>query len=294
MNRGLALEQLRTGNARERLEGARYLRRVAEPSDISVLQSALRNEPVVWVRAALEELVDALAGNKRTSERPALGDEDALLSEVYMTAVRETTLRLIHELRPIVGKARLFGQEEFEHFQTTRTSGELDSLVAALAAVEQLGRAASAPVLGDVDLSAILVHVAASCAAEHQVVPELAGPHMALVRSDRGLIELVVRNAITNAIEAVEGFRPGGRVIVDWGTTDRDYWVAVLDDGPGLTGTQSQLFEIGLSTKRGHLGFGLSTARVAAASLGSGTVTLRPRSEGGARFELRVPTDLSR
>jgi signal transduction histidine kinase len=294
MDRDSALVKLATGNARERLEGARHLISHATTADTEKVRSALRNESVPWIRSALEEVLAALSSDARPSPRSVQDapgdtvDDTTALDDVYMRAINENSLRIIHELRPLVGKARLFGEQEFKDFADSKTRRELESLVAALAAVEQLGKAAAAPVLTDVDLGQLVADVVTSCAAQTKVSVDLPAPHSAVVRGDRGLIEMVLRNGISNAIDAVDAATGGtGRVAVNWGVTDREYWVAVLDDGPGLPGPASQLFETGISTKPGHLGMGLATAQLAARSLG-GRVTLLTRP-AGASFELRVP-----
>ena len=71
-----------------------------------------------------------------------------------------------------------------------------------------------------------------------------------------------------------------------WGMTDIDYWVAVLDRGPGIVGPAESTFGIGETTKKGHSGFGLAIAKQAIETLG-GACTLQPAAEGGARFEIR-------
>ncbi len=109
-----------------------------------------------------------------------------------------------------------------------------------------------------------------------------------LVTSDRALLRLAVSNGIRNAVEAVTG-APGDEphpIIVAWGATDVDYWVTVLDRGPGVVGPAESAFGIGKTTKKGHSGFGLTIARQAIETLG-GMCTLQPVTEGGARFELR-------
>jgi C4-dicarboxylate-specific signal transduction histidine kinase len=110
--------------------------------------------------------------------------------------------------------------------------------------------------------------------------------------ADPGLLLLIVSNGLRNAAEAVQliGSESPHSIAINWGTTDRDYWVAIMDDGCGLPKGTSALFEIGTTTKdkNVHLGMGLAIAKRAASSLG-GSLTLNPRSTGGTTFELRWP-----
>ena len=109
-----------------------------------------------------------------------------------------------------------------------------------------------------------------------------------MVTSDPALVRLVVCNGIRNALEAVATANPTEPhlIIINWGETDVDYWVAILDRGAGIVGPLDAAFEIGKSTKQGHSGFGLAVARQAIETLG-GTVRLEPGADGGARYEAR-------
>ena len=78
--------------------------------------------------------------------------------------------------------------------------------------------------------------------------------------------------------------------MVNWNVTDVEYWVAILDGGPGPPYGFNRAFDIGSTTKEGdNLGMGLASAKRAIESL-SGSIALMPRSEaGGARLEFRWP-----
>ena len=98
------------------------------------------------------------------------------------------------------------------------------------------------------------------------------------------LIQIIFCNAVRNAIEATTEAGALNPVVVNWGTTDRDFWIVVLDDGPGIPIGLSRAFDIGTTTKKEHLGMGLALARQAALSL-NGKISLSPRNGKGARFE---------
>ena len=107
--------------------------------------------------------------------------------------------------------------------------------------------------------------------------------------ADRGLLELLLKNALRNAVEATsEAGEPFTPVTVTWGETDIDYWISVLDRGIGLPQRLESAFKIGASLKKGHLGVGLALAAQAADSM-QGQISLTPRDGGGAQFEFRWP-----
>jgi len=292
MDKQAALELLARGNARQRLDAARALLYLADPGDAQILRAALRDEAVPWVRSALGSALETLDLPVRPSAPPEFGAEDDVIDDVYMRAMKDISLRLIHELRPLLGKALLFAEQEFGEFDKSKTRLELERLGDALAAIEQLGRAATPPVLSEVNLRAVAQNAVDSCVGGRATLVDIAGPDDAVVASDRGLLEMIMRNAISNALDAVElhdaATGGAGRVTVTWGKTDRDYWMSVLDDGAGVSGSSNQLFETGVTTKAGHFGMGLATARTAAISL-RGTATLGSGQSGGALFQLRIP-----
>lgn len=111
---------------------------------------------------------------------------------------------------------------------------------------------------------------------------------------DDSLVEVAVRNGLRNSIEATEAAAGGSgkleNVVINWGETEKDYWIAILDHGNGLPPGSERIFDIGSSTKEGHFGMGLALAKRAAWSL-RGDITLTPRKDGGVKFEFRWARD---
>jgi signal transduction histidine kinase len=104
---------------------------------------------------------------------------------------------------------------------------------------------------------------------------------------------LCLSNGLRNAIEATAGAGGdlGNRPItISWGHTDVDCWVSIMDLGVGFKGNLQRAFEMGTTTKSGHLGMGLAIAYQALASM-SGRLMLVP-NQRGVRFEMRWPKQL--
>ena len=108
------------------------------------------------------------------------------------------------------------------------------------------------------------------------------------LRVTRHLLSFSLSNGIRNAVEASATLQSDENhsIVVTWGATDIDYWVAVMDRGIGIIGPIEAAFGVGKTGKRGHRGFGLTIARQAIETLG-GSCTLQPIAEGGAHFEIR-------
>jgi two-component system OmpR family sensor kinase len=104
-------------------------------------------------------------------------------------------------------------------------------------------------------------------------------------------VAIVLDNLIENALH----YSPSrSRVTLDWGETDGEAWLAVLDEGPGLeSGEEAALFERfarGKAGRSGPGGTGLGLAIVQTlARRWRGRATIENRGEGGMRAELRLP-----
>lgn len=286
------LGRLKSAKPHERLRAARELSKSAVKQDRLALEEALAAESVTWIRAALDAAIQRCGGiTKRLHEDVAelvATDEDALAEEVRAQAIEETTGRFVHEMRKIVGQTVLSATDEVESYEGSRTHYNLQRIRRLLKAIEILGQAAGAPQIQDFNLPELIVTITSEV---EENTPDLridrVGPDPLLVSGDRSLLEVAFQNGLYNAIEASSEL--GRPVLVTWGETDRDYWIAVLDQGHGLPPHSDQAFEIGVTTKSGeHLGMGLALARRAVRSMG-GEIALSPRQGAGASYELRWP-----
>lgn len=291
MTREKALENLSSGSAHDRLKAARFLARNSDLSDLQILRETLKNETVSYVRTGLEIAI------KRVSDSASILAEDAfeeieipsdVRAQIRNEVTREITGQLLHEIASLVGLIASTATREFPEYVDSKTKKHIDTLKRIFAAVEQLKGAAAVPKPDEFDLAELLADIMPEIIGNDPVEVSLFGSKPMLIMSDPALLRLAISNGIRNALEAVTGTPDDEShpIIVTWGETDVDYWVAVLDRGPGVVGPAESAFGIGKTTKKGHSGFGLAIARQAIETLG-GACTLQPATEGGARFEIR-------
>jgi signal transduction histidine kinase len=154
--------------------------------------------------------------------------------------------------------------------------------------ITQLKGAAASPKPTEFDLPTLVDEAVLAEASGRGVEVSLQGPRPMNISSDHSLLHHALANGLRNAVEATlecsaELQQP---IVITWGETDVDYWLAVIDRGGGLIAAPEVAFNVGKSTKEGHSGFGLAIARQAMDTLG-GSATLQPAKEGGTRYELR-------
>ncbi|HKX46405.1 MAG TPA: HAMP domain-containing sensor histidine kinase [Planctomycetota bacterium] len=206
------------------------------------------------------------------------------------SAIEETTKLLLHEIEPILGAIRLHAEKEITS-KDSETLRQLERLDQLLGSIGTLSQAAAAPKSESIDLHELLDRLCTELSVDGVEI-DLVGRRPLVIESDSGLISIAFMNGLKNGIEATLEPRaadiPTEPITVAWGDSDRDIWVSVVDRGPGILPGLERVWDIGSSTKPGHLGMGLSLARRAVRSLG-GDVSLTPRDEGGARFEMRWP-----
>lgn len=300
MDRIAALQLLASDVLSERLRAARALSQFAEPEDRHALERARAVERTPWVRSAIDRALSRTVSPADVSQSLGAGleahplDDLDLSDESYAAAVQDVSDRLVHELRKIVGRARLYARREITPQETSKTVRELNRLRDFLQGIETLGHAASVPLMEEFDLSQVVaeevhgIEVDVADTGDPQLRIETYGPAPFLVVADVSLVRLTLSNALQNAVDAARDMADRGPVVVTWGGTDRDVWLAVLDRGVGPPANRDQIFEVGSTTKPGHLGLGLALAERGMLSLG-GEIELSRSDDGVTRFEARWP-----
>lgn len=271
MTRDEALEGLFASSAYSRGQAARALADLGKAGDLARIRKALKSETVAYVQYALQDTMKRLT---RRAEPPvAAADEVAAVPEevrqqIYGQAVAWVTGLLLHEIASPIGLARLSGKLELaDRWEASATRRHLDTIHRIFDAIEMLKSAAGVPRPQEFDLAAMVDDLGET--EVPQALPWISaiGQKPFMIKSDPALVRMVVCNGLRNAVEAVEavGDEPPEphAVTINWGETDVDYWVSVLDRGAGIVGPSETAFEVGNSTKKNHSGFGLAIARQA-------------------------------
>ena len=311
----------------DRLRAARFLARNATREHRERLVQIRGSERNSWVRQALDQaLKRAETGWPTASVIAETNTKDTDFPDVHLAeelraqAIEETSALFLHELRPLIGFLEADAESEISDYTYSRTKTSLDRVRSFLDAIERLRKASAAPAIQEFDLTDLVVRVAEIEEIQGRAILEsfesetggdigsvdesepvgqkpvvklsLARRDPVVTTGDPALVELAVANAVRNAIEAVLEVWEAHRnsVILNWGVTDNDSWVVVLDEGCGLPAGWDRLLEPGTSTKKdqGHLGMGLPIARRAIEST-QGTFRLTPRSNAGVSSEIRWP-----
>jgi len=106
------------------------------------------------------------------------------------------------------------------------------------------------------------------------------------VFADRGQLARVLRNLLTNAVQAMDG---NGRIVVEARREGEHDVVILTDTGPGVPDAlQDRIFDPLFTTRAKGTGLGLAICRQICERHG-GAIRLLPTSGTGAGFEIRLP-----
>ena len=311
----------------ERLRAARFLAENAKIEHQGQLSAIMANEGNPWVRQALNQAL--IRSKMERSAIPVSAEQDTqethipdqrLNEELRALAIEHNSAVFLHQLSPLVGLLELAATREIDCYASSDTKKSVGKIRSSLDAIARLRKASEAPVTIEFDLTDLVVKVAEDEATIWSAVLDGRGelsdepsgveegadqiPKRKIIKfllprrepvvttGDRALIELVVKNVITNAVEANMAVQDPQRneVILNWGVTDKDSWIMVLDEGCGLPEGKDRLAQPGTSTKKGqdNLGMGLPIALQAIKNM-EGSFTLAPRPVAGVSCIIRWP-----
>lgn len=292
MTRDEALELLQSEHSERRLDAARELSRIVLPSDEPLLRHAYATETNVWVRRVLE---DALSIASRVPPEPPdieLIRSDPVARKLYLEALRETSDRLVHELRSVFGVTEYWARREIANFEESETQKHLARMRATLSAIDELGRASVMARSEEFTVSSVIAEEVEAARHNRDNVGDvrLAGNEELVVRGDPSLVRVIIRNGVANALDVSAA--NGLSVVLSWGESDRDYWISIIDHARALPRNVKKLFDFGTTTKTGHIGAGLALVQQAAVALG-GNADLTTAADGATQLIVQWPRSRS-
>ena len=260
----------------------------AGPEDAGLIREVLDREKVSFVRRALMQTLARLEKGIPSQASASHGHADAAASErvAYSRAVDWVASALLHELLPRVGAIAREAQRAVPDYEQSRLKSRVEALTWLLDGVAELRKATVSQLVTDFLLADVIRKNIAAVEIPSEIDLRREGRVDIVAVGDPNLVSIAFCNGLRNAIEACSFLARPATITVSWGETEVDYWISIIDDGPGFSGTPEAAFEIGRTTKRGHRGFGLAIARQAMETV-DGSVMLRPNTPSGAIYELR-------
>ena len=252
-----------------------------------------------------EGLAQQLAGTiyrlEITDERQVF--EQRALSAEEMSSIGQSAFEITHRLANDLGLVPSFVEDievtlAGEGIKNSYIHGKLESIAKAVRLVlvlsrsvkEELGRfgaaeeAAGEPVSMHPDQLLQKARKAVPLPASIQIEVD-CDADVAFVRVNPGLVDDILRNLITNAVQAMP---MGGKITLRAHNAGRAVAIEVIDTGIGIPEEkQGKIFDLFYST-RGSSGFGLWSARHSALRMG-GNLTVTSIPGQGATFTLLLP-----
>jgi signal transduction histidine kinase len=290
-----AIKELFSNSSYARFMAAHELSKVANQEDLPLLLRARQLEHDAYVLKRIEAAIAMSGSIESNSELEAFVndvEDDDLSVSARARATEWIAGLLLHEIGSKLGLVALAASNEVPLYETSDTNRHIKNLQAIFDAIGQLKSATIQPRLEQFDLFELIEEVV--CLEKEGKIDDvsLVGIRPLVITGCRHLVRLALCNGIRNAIEAVGGQAQGEEtgneplVLVNWGITDKENWISIIDHGPGLAGSPHSSFEIGKTTKGDHTGFGLAIAKQALETIG-GEVSLNASSGGGAKYEMR-------
>jgi len=290
MDKIKAIQLLESSSPHQRLQGARFFARNYLPDILPELKEHFRKERVAHVRAALNLAVkrnsQKISKQKEETDDVVDSDDDLFLDKDNHDAVDKWVGILLHEIEPKVGLIKVSAKKEISNFENSETNRHLDGLSKVLRGFANLRLSILPPRNEEFDLADLITDILRQETTE-DVDISIHGQTPFLIKSDENLLQLAVSNGIRNALEAVKNNKDKKKIVVTWGVSDVEYYVSIIDNGPGFPEESTDfLFQIGNTSKSGHEGFGLAIIRQALENLG-GSANLDQSKKAGAKLHMK-------
>jgi signal transduction histidine kinase len=280
------LERLSSGLPSNRMRAAQeVLEGSPDPSLRPVLVEALTREEVPRIRQVLASAIEALGAAAHAPPSPTAQAEERSVDKAA-DILDELAGMIRHETQPAIGWVRLAASRELSDFDASATNAAIEALRRRVDGLATLTAAHRLPIRRLVSLSELI---------SERVQGEHPGSLFAIERfdevedeifTDPGLFELLVSNALQNAVDASRDIpRENAQIVIATGVSDRRFWVTITNRFLGATFDYSSVAATGRTSKKGHRGLGTRVMELAASRLG---YEFELRAVGGtATFSLR-------
>jgi signal transduction histidine kinase len=140
-------------------------------------------------------------------------------------------------------------------------------------------------------VDAVLEIVAYDMRTNNITIERKYAPELPPILADAHQLQQVILNILSNARQAMEGFRRDGRIVLSTGATGTQVWLRIKDNGPGMRKeTLSRIFDPFFTTKAQGKGTGLGLSL----SYGiiqehQGSIHAESQPGEGAEFIIELP-----
>jgi len=256
----------------------------------AVIEAAYHHETVPQIRQQFGSALKTLDAERPTAAEPDEGQARAIYDEASLLATRTVTERILHQLNPLIGDIEQAAKADIAEYEGSMTQIAVGQIQLQAQAITKLYNASKPASIEEFDLASAIRNCLPHDLEHQRCRVSFAGSQPTMVQGDPALIAVAVTNSLRNAIEAslpvaTDSHKPP--IIVNWGVTDRENWISIIDEGVGYGGNIAGAFDIGTSTK-GHSGHGLPAAKAAMLSL-SGQIEMIPQEDRGCVVNLSWP-----
>lgn len=276
--------RLHSTSSHERLSAVRDLSRDLNPDDIGLLNAALAVETTAFVKTALRSAIAKLQHPQLAKTESSEEVQDHFQKNLAeWRAVREVTGSLLHEILPRLGSIEYEAARSIEDYPQSKLATKINSLKELMTAMQQLQEVSHPRKPTDFPIYKVL----RECVSDEDAgdLVKYDGDPKLVVLGDPNLLKLAFCNGLRNAVEASRAGETSP-IVITWGESEVQYFIRVIDSGAGLKGAANAAMAIGRTTKEGHMGFGLSIARAAMASM-DGEISLEPNNPSGVIFSMK-------
>lgn len=289
MNKQELFEIIEKGLSSEKLVAIANLRDLVNYDDLDNLRRISENEDDMFVKNAIKKIINKI-NSPQQNEIEVINTELNAFDfnkKVKAEAIEWVSGTIIHELSKYVAQIQLEAQAEVEDYHNSNVKNKIDKFIEVFDAISDLKKANNLNNFINFDLHDYILDFIEQEYFEHSDYIALIGVKPFNINSSKGLISLVFKNGLKNAIEAVSIKNiEDRRISIILGNKSSEYWISIIDNGPGLSeNSKNKLFNIGISTKESHIGFGLAIAEQAIQTL-NGQIELNNSDKGGAEFKM--------